>query len=101
MWNVHSRVKDGLSRSTNYCESWHNAFTSTLAKHPLFYALVDALRKEQKKTESEILKLQTGIVHKRKTKYVLLDERIQNVLSRYSIEKFEDFYENLSLILKY
>ena len=101
MWNVHSRVKDGLSRSTNFCEAWHNAFSSTLCKHPLFYALVDALRKEQKKTETEILKLETGIVHKRKSKYILLDERIQNIFSHYSIAKFDEFYENLSLILKY
>ena len=72
-----------------------------LLSHPGFYSLVDALRKEQKLTEDKLVKLRTGIVYKRKPNYVLLDERLKNVLSTYDKSNFIEFYQNIQLILDY
>ena len=72
-----------------------------LKNHPSIYALVDAFRKEQKKTENTLIKLKTGIVYKRKPEYVILDERLKIILSTYDKKHFETFFENISLVLKY
>ena len=44
--------------------------------------------------------LKTGVVHRRKPKYITLDERINNVMSKYGgIETYDDVFDNLSLIV--
>ncbi|RNA44987.1 hypothetical protein BpHYR1_007571 [Brachionus plicatilis] len=50
--------------------------TNYVKPHSSVYTLVDMFRKEQKKSEENIVKLETGIRYKRKPKYILLDERI-------------------------
>ncbi len=101
LWNVHARINDKLPRTNNFVEAWHNAFGATLKKHPLVYELVDAFRKENKKMENTLVKLKTGIEYKRKPEYIVLDERIQNVVRMYNKVNFNEFFENLGLILKY
>ncbi|CAF0771715.1 unnamed protein product [Brachionus calyciflorus] len=101
LWNVHSRIKDCLPRTNNFVEAWHNvticnAFSNMLVSHPSVYNLVDMIRKEQKKSEENIVKLETGVQYKRKPKYILLDERIIEILKTYSLDNFEKFYDNLS-----
>ncbi|RNA06829.1 hypothetical protein BpHYR1_018276 [Brachionus plicatilis] len=51
---------------------------SILNKHPLIYSLVYSLIKEQKRTDNELVRLKTGVIYKRKPKYLLLDEPIFN-----------------------
>ncbi|CAF1089264.1 unnamed protein product [Brachionus calyciflorus] len=101
LWNVHSRINESLPRTNNFVESWHKAFSSMLNSHPLVYSLIDAFKKEQKKTEDLIIQLQTGIQYKRQPAYFILDKRIQELMKEYTIENFDNFYENLSLILEY
>ena len=101
MWSVFSRINECLPRTNNFTEAWHNCFSAMLLSHPGFYSLVDALRKEQKLTEDKLVKLRTGIVYKRKPNYVLLDERLKNVLSTYDKSNFIEFYQNIQLILDY
>ena len=72
-----------------------------LVSHPSVYPLVDMFRKEQKKSEENIVRLETGIQYKRKPKYILLDKRIIEILKTYSFNCFDKFYDNLSSILDY
>lgn len=58
-----------------------------LKSHPLIYSLIDEFRKEQKKTEDSLIKLKTGIEYKRKPEYILLDERLQNIIKEYKKSK--------------
>ena len=52
MWNMRGRVADGLPRTNNSVEGWHNAFQSSVAcHHPTVYTLVDHFRCEQDITE--------------------------------------------------
>ncbi|CAF1124763.1 unnamed protein product [Brachionus calyciflorus] len=82
-----NRTKKNKPRTNNSVESWHNAFSSILNKHPMVYLLVNSLVNEKKRTETELVKLRTGIVHKRKSKYLLLDEIIQEIVKSYNPEK--------------
>ena len=52
-----------------------------LIKHEVVYQLINEFRKEHNNTVSNIVKLQTGVVYRRKPKYVELDERL-NVIIR-------------------
>ena len=101
LWNLTNRIKDCLPRTNNFVEAWHNAFSNMLISHPSVYTLVDMFRKEQKKSEENIVKLETGIRYKRKPKYILMDERINEIVKTYSLDNFDNFYDNLSSILDY
>ncbi|RNA19444.1 hypothetical protein BpHYR1_033287 [Brachionus plicatilis] len=51
-------------------------------------------------SEENIVKLETGTIFKRKPKYILLDERINEIVKIYSLDTFDKFYDNLSSILE-
>ena len=87
---------DCLPRTNNYVETWHNAFSNILNKHPLIYSLVDSFINEQKKVE----RLKTGFIHKRRPKYMLLDDRIKKILSNKK-DKIEDTLRLLSFIMRF
>ncbi|CAF0941951.1 unnamed protein product [Brachionus calyciflorus] len=93
------RINDCLPRTNNFVEAWHNAFSNMLQKHPSIYQLVDKFRAEQKKSEEQLIRLMTGENYKRKPQYIILDERLREIAKMYSIDNFDVFYENLSLIL--
>ncbi|RNA25549.1 hypothetical protein BpHYR1_004706 [Brachionus plicatilis] len=101
LWNINSRINDCLPRTNNFVEAWHNAFSGMLCKHPSVYPLIDKFRYEQKKSEDLVVYLSTVVKYKRKPNYIVLDERIKEVVNRYSLDTFDKFYENLSLILDY
>ncbi|CAF0711159.1 unnamed protein product [Brachionus calyciflorus] len=54
LWSIHKRLIDDIPRTTNYCESWHNAFGNMLKKHPNVYCLIDSLRHENKNKMFEL-----------------------------------------------
>lgn len=101
LWNVYYRLNNDIPRTNNFCEAWHNAFSSMLNSHPLIYKLIDALRREQQKTEAILIKLKTGASFYRKNKYIEYDERLKNINSVYSKVDFESFYERMCLLIKY
>jgi len=42
LWNMRSRVTDGLPRTNNSVEGWHHAFQSSFAcHHPNIYKLIE------------------------------------------------------------
>ncbi|CAF1041535.1 unnamed protein product [Brachionus calyciflorus] len=101
LWNIYDRINDCIPRTNNFVEAWHSEFSSMLVNHPSVYQLIDRFREEQKKSQDLLVQLETGIAFKRKPAYILLDERIKEIISSYSIDSFEKFYDNLSLILNY
>ncbi len=100
-WSVYSRILDQISRTNNFTEAWHNAFSSILGNHPLIYSLVDSMRKEQKRTEDNLLRLRAGIVYKRKPHYVRLDEQLIFAVKSYSKESFSSYYDTINSIVSY
>ncbi|CAF1047866.1 unnamed protein product, partial [Brachionus calyciflorus] len=101
LWSIHERIMEGIPRTTNYVESWHNAFGNMLKKHPNFYSLIDSLRSENKKSEYNLLKAQTGPMPTKKSVGLAIDERVREVLSEYKKNDYESFFDKLSLILNF
>ena len=48
-WNMYSRVKEGLPRTNNSLEGWHNGFAKSLPNHPEMPVLAAKYQKEQHK----------------------------------------------------
>ncbi|CAF0870065.1 unnamed protein product [Brachionus calyciflorus] len=92
---------DCLPRTNNSVKAWHNAFSNILNKHPLVYSLVDSFINEQKKVEADLLRLKTGFIHKRRPKYMVLDDRIKVILSNYKKDKIEETLRLLSFMMRY
>ena len=69
-----------------------------MKKHPSIYTLVDAFRKEQKKTEDSLVKSRSGVVNKPRGKYVALDKRINEIMLDYQREKYAKTHEALALL---
>ena len=100
-WNLFKRVHESIPRTNNFVEAWHNAFSKMLKSHPLVYKLVDWLRKEQVLAAEKVVFAKTGVRHTRKPEYVKLDERLKALIEVYEKNNFEEYFENLSLILDY
>ncbi|RNA12651.1 hypothetical protein BpHYR1_000781 [Brachionus plicatilis] len=74
-------LMDVMPRTNNCCESWYNSFTGILNNHPLIYELIDALRQEQNKIESMILKIKTDVVKAKAKK----EEAASNLMKYFDI----------------
>ena len=72
-----------------------------LDDHPLIYELVDKFRDEHKKVVSNLLRLNSGKVSNRRNNNQIQEDQLRNVVLNYNKNKFDEFYESLSLILKY
>jgi hypothetical protein len=99
MWNMRGRVADGLPRTNNSVEGWHNAFQSSVAcHHPTVYTLVDHFRCEQDITEQTISRIQSGISSQAasKSKYVQLSRRLAAILPTYEGRDLKDYLRAVS-----
>ena len=92
---MRGRVLDGLPRTNNSVEGWHNAFQSTVAcHHPTIYTLVDHFRREQDLTEQTISCIQGGITSSQaasKSKYAQLSKRLAAILPTYTGRDLKDY----------
>jgi hypothetical protein len=103
-WNVHNRTLTGLPRTSNNIEGWHHGVIYSVLKQKQNHLLsvIDGLKLEQSHTTNLYTRLKTGTTEqRRKPLYVLLDERISNVVSEYSAEKIDEFFANMCLIIEY
>lgn len=61
LWNCFHSVLEGLPKTNNYCEGFHNGFSGTLgAAHPTIYKLIDAMKEEHEKAEMKIEQMLAG-----------------------------------------
>ena len=100
-WNVHDRTMDGMPRTSNNIEGWHNGFSGMVSKHPHLLVLIDAIKTEQSHTENNYIKLSTGRANSRKKRWVELEERIVNILKEYKKDSLEEWISNLSLLIQF
>ncbi|CAN8008605.1 unnamed protein product [Ixodes pacificus] len=60
-WSCYERISEGLPRTNNHVESWHNAFKKSLGlHHPDTYKLVAAFLREQSFTEQKLVDVLRG-----------------------------------------
>lgn len=72
-----------------------------LKSHPIIYDFIESLRKENKRTEDNLIKAKTGLVNKRNGDKMLMEKRLVELLSNYDKKNTEEFFTNLALIVKY
>jgi hypothetical protein len=104
IWNVHSRVSDGLPRTNNSVEGWHRAFQQCVdCHHPSIHKIIDHFRKEQDHVEIQLQRFRDGIEHPAasKTKYVQLNHRLEAILPMYgnipNVDYLRRIAHNLSM----
>ncbi len=94
MWNMRGRVADGLPRTNNSVEGWHNSFQASVAcHHSTIYTLVEHFRCEQDLTEQTISRIHSGIRTKEasKSKCVQLSRRLAAILPAYDGRDLKDY----------
>lgn len=103
IWNVYSRVENGLPRTNNSVEGWHRAFQQTLnCHHPSVYKLIEQFRKEQDHVEIQLTRLAAGINHPNssKRKYVQLSRRLETLTENYDDSAVLDYLRRISYNLE-
>nr|XP_033798636.1 uncharacterized protein LOC117359609 [Geotrypetes seraphini] len=86
LWNMRSRVEDGLPRTNNSVEGWHHAFQSSVAcHHPTIFKLLEHIQREQDHTEQLLARFQAGnrAPPSSKSTYVRVTQRLTTLLPTY------------------
>ena len=71
-------------------ESWHGTITSDQQSHINLNKLIELFRLEQSNTENWLANLEKGNSHKRKTKAIMKDQAIFNLVKTYKIENMDE-----------
>jgi hypothetical protein len=62
LWNCYSSVIDGIPKTNNAVEGWHNAFSSLLsADHLTIWKFIDIIQKEQSLNELKVNQYLAGV----------------------------------------
>jgi len=83
LWNMRSRVADGLPRTNNSVEGWHHAFQASVScHHPNTYKLVEHIKAEQDHTEQLIARFNAGnqTAVSSRNKYIQVTRRLAALL---------------------
>ena len=85
MWNMYQRVKDGLPRTNNSLEGWHNAFARGMS-HLSVYRIAEKYRLEQ--NSKRILRFQNDTGNAGSTQRRKYQKVTENIL--FLIRMFDD-----------
>ena len=86
LWNMRSRVTDGLTRTNDSVEGWHHAFQSSVAcHHPNTYKLIEHIQTEPDHTEQHIARFNAGnqTSVSSKNRYIQVTRRLTALLPTY------------------
>jgi hypothetical protein len=97
-WNVHIRCKLGLPRTNNKVECWHMLINNKATKNLTVYKLIELLRTEQSKVETDLVKLTMGELIKKKLKQDKKDKNLQTLCQNYEKTTNEKLLEYLDYI---
>ena len=66
MWNVSESFNNNFPTTTNHVEAWHRRLTTLLViDHPAFFTCLHKIREEQRHTEVQIMRAETGFRRQR------------------------------------
>lgn len=83
-WNVFERVKQRLPRTNNNVENWHSRIQADVRKKLNVFMVVELLRLEQDKSESDYARLVNGEILKRKPSKKDYEKNIETLVDGYS-----------------
>lgn len=96
LWNQHDAVKEGLAKTNNVSEGWHNRFHVLMGKnHPDIYSFIKEIMKEQGDTEIAVVELSLGRKVKAapKKKWVDIQLKLQRIVTNYENYDILSFLE--------
>ena len=98
VWSIYDRVIDGLPRTNNSIEGWHNAFQRTVgSNHPTIYKLIEAMHLEQFHTENIITQIAHGrTVVKKNARYERIDQAYRTIVNAYRRREHMDYLRAIS-----
>ena len=83
-WNQSAAAGDGIARTNNICEGWHNGLQSLLqCSHPTMWRFLDGLSNDCAKQRANFLQGVTGVKNMSEKKYRLLKERVKRAVQTY------------------
>jgi hypothetical protein len=84
IWNVRDRVIQGLPRTNNSVEGWHQGFQSSLScQHPTVYKLIKAFLMEQNISEQRIARYLAGRREVGRSKYARITAQLEAIRPTY------------------
>ncbi|KAK3911699.1 PKS-NRPS hybrid synthetase [Frankliniella fusca] len=93
LWNQHLSARHNEPRTNNTTEAWHNRFQKMVGKsHPTVFNLIKEFQKEEGDVRVMMAELDAGktIRQRRRQEYRRINERLQNLATRYDRYKEED-----------
>jgi len=97
LWNMRSRVADGLPRTNNLVESWHHAFQSSVTcHHPNIYKLIEHIQAERDHTEQLTARFNAGNQTSSKNKYIQVTRRLTALLPTYGTKSLLEFVRDVA-----
>jgi hypothetical protein len=83
-WNQTNAAAEGMARTNNICEGWHNSLQSLLqCSHPTLWRFIDGLFGDMSKQKASFLQGLTGINQPSEKRYRKLKERVQRAVASY------------------
>lgn len=98
VWNQHDAVRDGLAKTNNVSEGWHNRFRLLMGKsHPDIFSFIKEIKKEQGDTEIAVVELSLGrkVKAAAKKKWVDTQLKLQRIVLNYESYEMLKFLETI------
>lgn len=98
LWNVYDITLQGLPRTNNHIEGWHNALRKFVGQsHPNIFKFIDSLRSEQNIQELKMAQISASQEPEaRRSKYVKLEKRILRIVQNYRSENQSEYLQSIA-----
>ena len=83
-WNQMQTIGDGVARTNNICEGWHNSLQSLLqCSHPTMWRFLDGLLMDCTKQKINFLQGVAGANYPAEKQYRIMYEKVQRAVETY------------------
>ena len=84
LWNQYAAGVDGIARTTNSVEGWHNGLQSLFQCHnPTLWNFLAGLKSDMQKQKANFLQGATGVEHPAAKRYRKLQERVERAVAAF------------------
>ena len=98
LWNMHDRVRNGLPRTNNNLEEWHNSFSAHLNRpHPSIWSLIDVLKLDSSNSRIVLAQMLAGAATPpQKRVYRDVNQRTENLVQGYNLQNIIGYLRGIS-----
>lgn len=92
IWNMYGPTLQGLSRTNNAIEGWHNAISPVFGTHPSIFKFIEKMKNEQSVTELKIHQSRAGRDNDapRKLTYKNVDANLEKIVHNLNLDMESD-----------